>query len=87
MTHVSVTIITRDEAVNINVIRSRAVRTESFDSTFGSEFYGFLRRLVDDDWVAKRTWGRRCEHIQPARRNDRRSKCAIAGINDVNGHR
>lgn len=40
----------KDESVNINVLRSRAVRTESFDSTFGPEFHGFLRRLVDDDW-------------------------------------
>ncbi len=40
----------RDEPVNINVIRSRAVRTESFDSTFGGEFYGFLRKFVDDAW-------------------------------------
>jgi 3-oxoacyl-[acyl-carrier protein] reductase len=39
-----------DQPVNINVLRSRAVRTESFDSTFGTEFYGFLRRLVDDEW-------------------------------------
>lgn len=40
----------RDQAVNINVIRSRAIRTESFDSTFGGEFYEFLRRFVDDEW-------------------------------------
>ncbi len=40
----------REEPVNINVIRSRAVRTESFDSTFGGEFYDFLRRFVDDAW-------------------------------------
>ena len=40
----------REEPVNINVIRSRAIRTESFDSTFGGEFYGFLRRFVDDEW-------------------------------------
>lgn len=40
----------KDEAVNINVIRSRAVRTDSFDSTFGAEFSGFLRRFVDDEW-------------------------------------
>lgn len=40
----------RDEPVNLNVLRSRAVRTDSFDSTFGGEFYGFLRRFVDDEW-------------------------------------
>jgi NAD(P)-dependent dehydrogenase (short-subunit alcohol dehydrogenase family) len=39
-----------DQPVNINVLRSRAVRTDSFDSTFGAEFYGFLRRFVDDAW-------------------------------------
>lgn len=39
-----------DENVNINVLRSRAVRTDSFDSTFGADFYGFLRTFVDDDW-------------------------------------
>jgi NAD(P)-dependent dehydrogenase (short-subunit alcohol dehydrogenase family) len=38
------------QPVNINVLRSRAVRTDSFDSTFGAEFYGFLRRFVDDAW-------------------------------------
>ncbi len=40
----------REERVNINILRSRAVRTESFDSTFGDEFYGFLRTFVREDW-------------------------------------
>jgi enoyl-[acyl-carrier-protein] reductase (NADH) len=40
----------RNEAVNINVLRSRAIRTESLDSTFGAEFYGFLRSFVREDW-------------------------------------
>lgn len=40
----------RDQPVNINVLRSRAIRTESLDSTFGSEFYGFLRTFVREDW-------------------------------------
>jgi NAD(P)-dependent dehydrogenase (short-subunit alcohol dehydrogenase family) len=40
----------RDEPVNINVLRSRAIRTESFESTFGAEFYGFLRTFVREDW-------------------------------------
>jgi enoyl-[acyl-carrier-protein] reductase (NADH) len=40
----------RGEGVRINVLRSRAIRTESFDSTFGSEFYDFLRRFVPERW-------------------------------------
>ena len=40
----------RDEGVRINVLRSRAIRTASFDGTFGNEFYGFLRSFVDDGW-------------------------------------
>jgi enoyl-[acyl-carrier-protein] reductase (NADH) len=34
-----------DEQVRVNVIRSRLVRTESFDATFGSEFHEFLEKL------------------------------------------
>ncbi|MGE3957211.1 MAG: SDR family NAD(P)-dependent oxidoreductase [Vicinamibacterales bacterium] len=41
----------RDEGVRINVVRSRAVRTESFDDTFGNEFYGFLRTFVPEEWA------------------------------------
>ena len=40
----------RDEGVRINVLRSRAIRTESFDDTFGSQFYGFLKAFVPDAW-------------------------------------
>lgn len=40
----------RDDGVRINVLRSRAIRTASFDGTFGSEFYGFLRGFVDEEW-------------------------------------
>ncbi len=40
----------RDEGVRINVIRSRAIKTDAFTDTFGNEFYGFLRRYVRDDW-------------------------------------
>jgi NAD(P)-dependent dehydrogenase (short-subunit alcohol dehydrogenase family) len=40
----------RDEGVRINALRSRAIRTESFDGTFGAEFYGFLRRFVPEAW-------------------------------------
>jgi NAD(P)-dependent dehydrogenase (short-subunit alcohol dehydrogenase family) len=40
----------RDEGVRINVLRSRGIRTASFEETFGNEFYGFLRGFVGDDW-------------------------------------
>ena len=40
----------RDEGVRVNVLRSRAIRTESFEGTFGNEFYGFLREFVPDEW-------------------------------------
>jgi NAD(P)-dependent dehydrogenase (short-subunit alcohol dehydrogenase family) len=40
----------RGEGVRINVLRSRGIRTASFDGTFGNEFYGFLQRFVGDEW-------------------------------------
>jgi 3-oxoacyl-[acyl-carrier protein] reductase len=40
----------REDDFRINVIRSRAIRTDSFTEMFGSEFDGFLRNLVSDDW-------------------------------------
>ena len=40
----------RDEGVRINALRSRAIKTESFDGTFGQEFYGFLRQFVAEEW-------------------------------------
>ncbi len=40
----------RDEGVRINALRSRAIRTESFEGTFGDEFYGFLRQFVPEAW-------------------------------------
>jgi NAD(P)-dependent dehydrogenase (short-subunit alcohol dehydrogenase family) len=40
----------RDEGVRINVLRSRAIRTESFDDTFGGDFYQFLREFVPEEW-------------------------------------
>jgi NAD(P)-dependent dehydrogenase (short-subunit alcohol dehydrogenase family) len=43
----------RDEGVRINALRSRAIRTESFDSTFGQEFYGFLRQFVTEEWFMR----------------------------------
>ena len=39
-----------DDGVRINVLRSRAIHTESFDDTFGNEFYSFLENLVDPQW-------------------------------------
>jgi NAD(P)-dependent dehydrogenase (short-subunit alcohol dehydrogenase family) len=40
----------RDEGVRINALRSRAIRTESFDDTFGRDFAGFLRGFVPEAW-------------------------------------
>lgn len=40
----------RDEGVRINTLRSRAVRTASFDSTFGAGFHDFLATLVPPAW-------------------------------------
>lgn len=40
----------RDEGVRLNVLRSRAIRTASFEGTFGDEFYGFLRSFVTEEW-------------------------------------
>ena len=34
-----------EHGVRVNVVRSRLVRTESFDATFGAEFHDFLERL------------------------------------------
>ena len=43
----------RDEGVRINALRSRAIKTESFDDTFGREFYGFLRQFVTEEWFMR----------------------------------
>ena len=40
----------RHDGVRVNVLRSRAIKTESFGETFGNDFYGFLRRFVPDSW-------------------------------------
>ena len=40
----------REEGVRINVLRSRAIRTESFNDTFGGDFYEFLREFVPEEW-------------------------------------
>lgn len=40
----------RRDGVRINVVRSRAIKTDSFDGTFGGEFYGFLRQFVPESW-------------------------------------
>jgi hypothetical protein len=36
----------RGEDVRINVVRSRAIKTDAFADTFGADFYGFLRAFV-----------------------------------------
>jgi enoyl-[acyl-carrier-protein] reductase (NADH) len=40
----------RDDGVRINVLRSRAIKTASFDDTFGGDFYGFLGTMVPPQW-------------------------------------
>ncbi len=40
----------REDGVRVNVLRSRAIKTDAFTDTFGSEFYGFLRQFVSDEW-------------------------------------
>ena len=40
----------RHEQTRVNVLRSRAVRTDAFNSTFGAGFQPFLSRLVPEDW-------------------------------------
>jgi NAD(P)-dependent dehydrogenase (short-subunit alcohol dehydrogenase family) len=40
----------RDEGVRINALRSRAIRTASFDDTFGGEFHAFLGQFVPPEW-------------------------------------
>lgn len=43
----------RDEGVTINALRSRAIKTDSFDGTFGQDFYGFLRQFVTEEWFMR----------------------------------
>lgn len=38
------------EGVRINVVRSRAIKTDAFDSTFGGDFQRFLGELVPESW-------------------------------------
>lgn len=40
----------RGEGVCVNVVRSRAIKTDAFTSTFGAEFHGFLRQFVPEEW-------------------------------------
>jgi NAD(P)-dependent dehydrogenase (short-subunit alcohol dehydrogenase family) len=40
----------RHEGVRVNVLRSRAIKTDAFADTFGADFYSFLRKFVRDDW-------------------------------------
>ena len=36
--------------MRINVLRSRAIKTDSFADTFGADFYAFLESFVDEGW-------------------------------------
>jgi NAD(P)-dependent dehydrogenase (short-subunit alcohol dehydrogenase family) len=40
----------RHDDVRVNVVRSRAIKTDAFGETFGADFYSFLRRFVREDW-------------------------------------
>ncbi len=40
----------KDDGVRINVVRSRAVKSASFDDTFGREFFDFLDTFVPESW-------------------------------------
>jgi NAD(P)-dependent dehydrogenase (short-subunit alcohol dehydrogenase family) len=40
----------REEDVRVNVLRSRAIKTDAFAETFGADFYNFLRQFVPDEW-------------------------------------
>jgi NAD(P)-dependent dehydrogenase (short-subunit alcohol dehydrogenase family) len=40
----------RHEGTRVNVLRSRAIKTDAFADTFGADFYHFLRRFVRDEW-------------------------------------
>ena len=40
----------REEDVRVNVVRSRAIKTDAFAETFGADFYNFLRQFVPDEW-------------------------------------
>jgi NAD(P)-dependent dehydrogenase (short-subunit alcohol dehydrogenase family) len=40
----------REDDVRVNVLRSRAIKTDGLADTFGADFYSFLRHLVPDAW-------------------------------------
>jgi NAD(P)-dependent dehydrogenase (short-subunit alcohol dehydrogenase family) len=40
----------KDEDFRINIVRSRALKTDAFADTFGNDFYDFLRRFVSEEW-------------------------------------
>jgi NAD(P)-dependent dehydrogenase (short-subunit alcohol dehydrogenase family) len=40
----------REEDFRINVLRSRAIKTDSFVSTFGAGFHDFLSGIVAEEW-------------------------------------
>jgi NAD(P)-dependent dehydrogenase (short-subunit alcohol dehydrogenase family) len=43
----------REHGVRVNAVRSRAIRTDAFEATFGAEFFGFLESFVDPGWFVK----------------------------------
>lgn len=43
----------RAEGVCVNVVRSRAIKTDAFTSTFGAPFHGFLRKFVAEEWFMR----------------------------------
>ncbi len=43
----------RAECVCVNVVRSRAIKTDAFTSTFGAPFHGFLRQFVAEEWFMR----------------------------------
>ena len=45
-----------------------------------------LERLVDQAWLAERSWRRRSQHVEPARRNDADPERHMTRIDEVNGH-
>lgn len=59
-----------DEDIRVNVIRSRSVRTASFESTFGAEFVNFAKRFTRE------------EHFLPAEEVAEATLCMCSGLMD-----
>jgi enoyl-[acyl-carrier-protein] reductase (NADH) len=41
----------KDDDFRINIVRSRAIKTNAFANTFGNDVYDFLRRFVSEEWL------------------------------------